>query len=328
MTYRVLVLSGGGATGEFQRGVLSVLKRHIDKVDFICGIGVGSLNSAVLAQHDTFAAGVDALEKVWQGIRGNKSLFETPLLGAGLATLGTLIGEESWVANSAYTTKATRALISSQVDWKRLQGKNNWAFGITSLTDACFYTVTNSQELLTKFNSTHPRRIDLSLDAASPHYIGLHLVDLLLAASTVPVFFPPVNLFGQYFCEGGVRDYVPVATAVTVYQLALAKQSGLDVEFIVICNEPGSGTVIPSRKIDSGREILVRMIRIMTREMIDNDISAGKARIRETAGASATWRVIAPTKDLELQPLDFDNLETRGLLRAHGVEVGQATFGV
>src|SRR5690349_8632280 len=106
MTFRVLVLSGGGATGEFQRGVLSVLKHHVDKFDFLCGIGVGSLNSAVLAQYDTLSAGVDALENVWQGIRGNKDLFETPLLGAGLATLGALIGDAAWVANSAFTTKA------------------------------------------------------------------------------------------------------------------------------------------------------------------------------------------------------------------------------
>jgi hypothetical protein len=327
MTFRVLVLGGGGATGEFQRGALSVLKRHIDKIDFVVGIGVGSLNSAVIAQHDRFPAAVDALEQVWLGIKGNKDLFETPLLGAGLATLGALIGDEAWVANSVYSTKATRKLIERHVDWNCVKDKRNWAFGMTSLTDACFYTVTNHPELLTKFNATHPRAIVLSLNPTSPYYIGTHVHDLLLAAGTVPVFFPPVKLFGHFFCEGGLHDYVPVATAVTTYQLELARQPGLQAEFYVLCNEPASRTVVLESKIDSGREILVRMIRIMSREMIDNDVSGGKARIRETPGASVNWHVVAPLKDLELQPLDFDNLEKRKRLREHGVEVATAAFG-
>jgi hypothetical protein len=327
MTFRVLMLSGGGATGEFQRGALSVIQRVYGKVDFICGLGVGSLNSALLAQHDTLPAGVEALEQVWAGLKSNKDLFEVPLLGPGLATLGTLIGEDSWVANAAYTTKATRKLIERHVDWNRVKDKCNWAFGITSLTDACFYTVSNHAELLNKFHSTHPRKVELSLDPKSPYFIGSHIHELLLAAGSVPVFFPPVGIFGQQFCEGGLRDYVPISLGVTAYQLALAKQPGLEAEFIALCNEPASRTVIQSKRIDSGREILIRTIRIMTREMIDNDLRGGKSRIRETPGAKVQWHVLAPTRDVELQPLDFDNHDKRKQLREHGAEVARAEFG-
>lgn len=328
MTYRVLMLSGGGATGEFQRGALSVIQRVHGKIDFVCGIGVGSLNSALIAQHDSLPAAFEALDQVWASLKGNKDLFEVPPLGEGLATLGTLIGEDSWVANAAYTTHATRKLIGRHVDWNLVKSKRNWAFGVTSLTDACFYTVTNHPELLDKFQQTHPRPFALSLDPASKFYIGSHVHDLLLAAATVPVFFPPVNIFGQSFCEGGLRDYVPIATGVTAYQLELAKQPGLEAEFIAICNEPSSATVVSPKKIDSGREILVRMIRIMTREMIQNDIAGGKTRIRDTPGANVRWNVLAPTKDIELQPLDFNNHDKRKQLREHGAEVARAAFGV
>ena len=327
MTYRVLILSGGGATGEFQRGALSVLKGCIPKVDYFCGIGVGSLNSVVLAQHDSLAAGIDEVEQVWTNIRGNSDLFETPFLGSGLAALGALIGEDSWVSNAVYTTKATKRLIQQHVSWERLKDRNNWAVGITSLTDACFYPVTNDQRLLNHFYDTHRRRVHLSLDPQSKFPIGSNIHDLILAAASVPVFFPPVSLFGHEFCEGGLRDYSPVPLGVTAYQLALKAQPDLDAEFIVINNEPASETVIPKSKIDSGREILVRMIRIMSREMIDNDVAMGKARIRETPGANVKWRILAPQKDLELQPLDFDNRKKRNELHKHGIEVASAMFG-
>jgi hypothetical protein len=327
MVYRVLALSGGGVTGgEFQRGALSVLSQRVDKVDFVCGIGVGSLNSSLLAQHDTLREGVASLEQVWTGIRRSADLFETPLLGAGPASLGALIGEDAWVADSIYTAKATRKLIEKHVDWKRLRGRNNWAVGVTSLTDTCFYTVTNDKALLSHFNATHPRSIELSLDPESKFHIGEHIHDLLTAAASPPVLLPPVDLFGHKFCEGGLRDYVPVALAVTAYQLALKKHPGLEAELIVMCSESAPSPVVANTRLDSGREILARLIRIMAREMQANDLSGGQARIRDTPGAKATFRVLAPQKEFGLEQLDFDQPEKRQQLRQHGADVARSVL--
>jgi len=319
-------MSGGGATGEFQRGALSVIKGCIPKFDFICGIGVGSLNSVVLAQHDTLTEGVEVLEQVWKDIRGNADLFEAPFLGSGLAALGSLIGEDSWVADSVYTSKATRKLIERHVQWERLSQRRNWAVGITSLSDDSFYTISNDVDVLNHFYDQHQRPIRFSLDSGSNFFIGDHIHDLVLAAASMPVFLPTVRLFGHEFCEGGLRDYTPAPLAVTAYQLALKYQPGLEAEFVVINNEPSSRTVVPAGKIDSGRERLVRMIRIMSREMIDNDMALSMARIRETPGAKVTWKVLAPHKDVELQPLDFDNHSKREALHKHGIELAKQMF--
>jgi predicted acylesterase/phospholipase RssA len=321
MTWRALALSGGGTTGEFQIGVFQVMKTLVDRFDFICGNGVGSLNSSILVQHDSFKDAATALESVWAGIRGNTDLYEVPFGGEGLATLGALISDAHWARNSAYTTKATRALIDRHVDWKRVQDKQNWAFGITSLSDGTFYPVTNHRGLLERFYATHERRIRLSLDPNSEYFIGSRIHDLLHAGATVPFFFPPITIFDHRFCEGGIRDYAPVALAVTAYQLELERNPGVQGEIIVVSNEPGVAPYAKGDQLDSGREILARTIRIMTREMFANDVEGARARVRETPGASVKFTILEPDKDVGLQALDFNNHKGRKELRDNGVQV-------
>lgn len=61
---RGLVLSGGGAKGAFQAGVLSALCRNGIQFDFIVGTSVGALNAAAMA-----FAGIDELVSIWSRIR-------------------------------------------------------------------------------------------------------------------------------------------------------------------------------------------------------------------------------------------------------------------
>src|SRR5262249_35285602 len=91
-TWRAFGLGrGGGATGEFQMGVLPVLARAIPAFDFFAGVGVGSLHATVLAQQpDSFPAGVDALIDLWKTIVGQRDILEMPFEGANLSTLAAL----------------------------------------------------------------------------------------------------------------------------------------------------------------------------------------------------------------------------------------------
>ena len=93
-----------------------------------------------------------------------------------------------------------------------------------------------------------------------------------------------------------------------------------------MCSEPAPPPVVTKSRLDSGREILARLIRIMAREMQANDLSGGQARIRETPGAKATWRVLAPQKDFGLEQLDFDQTDKRQQLRQHGAEVARSVL--
>jgi NTE family protein len=218
MKWRALILGGGGSTGEFQMGVLPVIAAHYDRFDMYIGIGVGALHSSVLAQHDRFSDGVQVLLNFWRGIRKTSDLFDVPLLGSEIGTLSALASEQGWARDSIYGNKKLRRLIGEHVDWKFLNGKNNWAVEITSLSDGRLYVITNHNELLKHSNNTG-HRLTLSLDPANKYYIGSHLIDFVTASGSVPLSLPPVDIFEHRFVEGGLRDFTPLQLAVKVFEL-------------------------------------------------------------------------------------------------------------
>ena len=84
-----LVLSGGGARGAYQVGVLAglselgVLDDPLRPVDILVGASAGALNAAMLAAHaERPAEGIAALEQLWGGIEA-KDVFRTDLRSLG-----------------------------------------------------------------------------------------------------------------------------------------------------------------------------------------------------------------------------------------------------
>jgi len=60
-----LVLSGGGAKGAYQVGVLKALLELDAQIDAIAGTSIGALNGAILASAPSMAEGVSRMEEVW-----------------------------------------------------------------------------------------------------------------------------------------------------------------------------------------------------------------------------------------------------------------------
>ena len=60
-----LVLSGGGAKGAYQVGVLKALLELGARVDMVAGASIGALNGAVLASAPSLEIGVERLENLW-----------------------------------------------------------------------------------------------------------------------------------------------------------------------------------------------------------------------------------------------------------------------
>ena len=61
-TKTAIVLSGGGARGAFEAGVLSGLQNRVS-FDIVCGTSIGSINAALTAQR-----AFDELAQLWQTI--------------------------------------------------------------------------------------------------------------------------------------------------------------------------------------------------------------------------------------------------------------------
>ena len=317
MKWKALVLGGGGPVGEFQIGAIQVIANYYDSFDLYVGVGCGSLNSAVLAQHASVKEGSADLTTIWNDIRRTKDIFTVPFVGGELAALAALISESGWARDSIYGSKQLTKQIKRNIDWDILKGKTNWATEITSLNDGQRYTVTNDGKLL--YGDINPNRtLQFSLEPGNEFFIGSKIYELLTAGGCTPLMLPPVDLFGHRFAEGGIRNCTPFPLAVKAYEIARSR--GYDeAEFIVVDNYVNEPNFEIYNQLDSGLEIIGRTIKLMTIEIAQNEMFLGKTQLDKMGATNAKVTMIQPTVDYRLSPFNFNDLVTRGKIRDHGI---------
>ena len=69
-----LVLSGGGAKGTYEAGVVKALAKLNFEPDVIAGASIGALNGAIVAASQTLADAAETLTAVWTGINEDEIL--------------------------------------------------------------------------------------------------------------------------------------------------------------------------------------------------------------------------------------------------------------
>jgi NTE family protein len=170
------VLTGGGALGAVQVGMLAALVEFGVEADMVLGSSVGALNAAGYAQNPT-PEGIEGLRRAWMDAQQN-DLFNHGRLWSlkQFATKRSAIYEENGLA----------AIIDQMVIHDRIE-EFHVPLGVmaTSLSgdpERCFWA--------------GPTR------------------DLLLASSALPGVFPSVMIGSQRFIDGGVINNMPVVQAV------------------------------------------------------------------------------------------------------------------
>ena len=161
------------------------------------------------------------------------------------------------------------------------------------------------------------RHINLSLKSNAQYNIQPKIIDFILAAGMVPTIYPPVAIFGHKFVEGGIRDITPLQTAINAFELVKA-QGYTEAEFILVNNYVAELPFEAAKYLDSGIEILGRGIKIMTIEMAKNDLILGRKRLEEIKDVQTVLKVIQPTLDPRLAPMNFGDMDKRMVLRRHG----------
>lgn len=69
-----LVLSGGGAKGAYQVGVVKALHELGVDVGAVAGASIGALNAAILASAPSFGKGIERMEALWRGLASSSPL--------------------------------------------------------------------------------------------------------------------------------------------------------------------------------------------------------------------------------------------------------------
>ena len=214
-----LVLPGGGARGAFQVGVLKAIAEILpDKCHnpfpIISGTSAGAINSVVLASRARhYSAAVAELEQVWSNFESHQVFRDDPWTMlkssihwfSSIITGGTLVGTPKSLLDNAPLRSLLRSnirfpLIDKAINDGYLKAVAITAAGYGSARSTSFFQASGEIR-----EWTRKRRV------GRRHPLNL---DHLMASIAVPMVFPPVQINGEYFGDGAMRQATPLSPAI------------------------------------------------------------------------------------------------------------------
>ncbi len=218
-----LVLSGGGARGAYQVGVLrglveqGLLAGDAPPIDVFVGSSAGSINATALAAWaDDLATGVERLERVWSGIRPSH-VYRTDL-----GSLGRIGFRWAWDLSFGGATRRVqpkalldtaplRALLAEHVPFARLeQTLASGRLGALALVATDLQTASGVIFLSAPPGTRTWTRRRWRIEPTTIR------VEHLLASSAIPIFFPSVEIAGRHFGDGSIRNTAPLSPAINL----------------------------------------------------------------------------------------------------------------
>jgi NTE family protein len=217
-----LVLQGGGALGSYQAGVLEGLVAAGIEPDWVAGISIGALNSAVIAGNP-IETRVDRLREFWETIC-RPAAYELPIGmwqrfvdSAGLEARKVFSGIEAW-----------RAVVEGQRAFFVPRGLTPWLGGKQGVTQASFYDTSQLKSTLERyvdFDRINAGPMRVSVGAVNVHSGNFEYFDNtagparkamraehFMASAALPPGFPAVEVDGQFYWDGGLVSNTPLST--------------------------------------------------------------------------------------------------------------------
>jgi NTE family protein len=218
-----LVLAGGAARGAYEIGVVQHIAEEVaadlgadPPIDILCGTSVGAINACALAaMADAPRSRARKLAAQWKGLRmadvvrlhpSFLARFTASLLGRALAhaepsgkRYGGILdptGLEEIIRASIPFPRITEHLRSGL-----LSGVTVSATHIGTGTTVVF--VARGEKGLPRWSRDRkvvPQRVELRLEHS-------------LASAAIPLMFPAVSIDGEFYCDGGLRQNVPLSPA-------------------------------------------------------------------------------------------------------------------
>jgi NTE family protein len=209
-----LVLQGGGALGAYQAGVYEALAEAGIHPDWVAGVSIGAINSALIAGNPPETR-VDKLRAFWEGVTASPHLDWTAQLLDSFAQGDTT----RQILNQ---TSALSALIAGAPGFFDLRFPAPWFRPVGTPHATSFYDttrLTTTLERLIDFERINAGTTRLSVGAVNvrtgnfvyfdttTHTIGPHHV---MASGALPPGFPAVEIEGEHYWDGGLVSNTPL----------------------------------------------------------------------------------------------------------------------
>jgi predicted acylesterase/phospholipase RssA len=259
------VMSGGGSQGSFEAGVLRFLYDDVGlRPSILVGSSVGAIIAAKLAEGDDPTTGrraIDEVEAIWRGLQTNDDMWVVEpwldKLRSQVTWASQLRGRAGSREQSAESSQARVIMrflgevvrnppqTDGTIDALRAALKARSLVSMDPIRDLV------ERELrpdLVAASGITLRISAVSLETGELRYVDgegrlyardgtaldrepVRLQDAVLASAAIPVMYPPVELGGEYYVDGGVREILPLALAFN--------QLGAGHIFAVVASRPG-----------------------------------------------------------------------------------------
>ena len=178
---QALCLSGGGSKGAHSTGMLRYILGELKvNYDIYCGVSVGALNCAFLAQYPAGAEGEASakLTELWNNI-STKSVYKRWF------PFGRLHG--LW-KSSIYDSSPLSDLIRTHISLDKIRASGKYVTAGTVSITSGKYTI---------------------FDQHSDYFI-----DAVVASASFPGFLTPINFLGQIWADGGIKENSSIMKAI------------------------------------------------------------------------------------------------------------------
>jgi NTE family protein len=207
-----LLLQGGGALGSYQAGVYQALSEANIELDWVAGISIGAINSALIAGNPPERR-VERLREFWETV-------STSPLG--------IPGSKSIAVKGEFARRIAGQLCSLGVVWDGAPGffkpriPPPYLFPPGAEEALSYYDITPLKETLERlvdFDLINTQSIQVSIGATNVQSGNFFYFDNttqkigpehIMASAALPPGFPPCEIDGEYYWDGGIVSNTPL----------------------------------------------------------------------------------------------------------------------
>jgi NTE family protein len=218
------VLAGGSARGAYEVGVVRYILEEVAKdlgrdvpVDVLCGTSAGAINACLLAAHaDQPAARGERLARRWSSLRIAELI--RPSTREIFDMVGSIFGRRKATAASANDTRrgglldpsGIERIVREAIPFPRIT-EHIRAGRLSALTVSTTHVASGRTVVFVQ--RAEPELPRWSHDPTMTARATAISADHALASAAVPLIFPAVRIEGEFYCDGGLRQNVPLSPA-------------------------------------------------------------------------------------------------------------------